>query len=464
MTPGGTCVLIGTYAVTQEDMDACVVNNTATASAVDPQDVPVLSNPALAVVAGNCPRDLTIIKEGPESFGAVNEVLSYTITVTNTGKVTLSNVTITDAKLTPSTVTCDTLAPGGICVLVGTYTVTQEDMDVCVVNNTATVTGVGPDGATLTAEASKTVPGDTCDADIDLVKTATPQTYAAVGDTITYTFTVTNTGRTTLTDIVVTDPLVTVSGGPLASLAPGASDSVTFTATYTVTQADLDAGTFTNTATATGKGPKGNMVSDEDSETETCSGCGPVLAIDKNAVLINGTPSESYADGDDNFQYDLDYDFVDDSYPAIFNLAVDRPSSIIYEIVITNTGNVTLDKIEVKDPLIALDTTIESLAPSESRIFNGVFTLPYTDADIPQTTEDPRDIDIPATVNTATVTGTDPQGNPVSAEAEATVILGPICCEGINPAELLWGLLTLIPLYIISLFNGGEIITPINHP
>ena len=127
-------------------MDACVVNNTATASAVDPQDVPVLSNPALAVVAGNCPRDLTIIKEGPESFGAVNEVLSYTITVTNTGKVTLSNVTITDAKLTPSTVTCDTLAPGGICVLVGTYTVTQEDMDVCVVNNTATVTGVGPDG------------------------------------------------------------------------------------------------------------------------------------------------------------------------------------------------------------------------------------------------------------------------------------------------------------------------------
>ena len=66
------------------------------------------------------------------------------------------------------------------------------------------------------------------------------------------TFTVTNTGNVTLTNVTVTDPLITVTGTPIASLAPGASDAATFTGTYTLTQADIDAGTLTNTATATG--------------------------------------------------------------------------------------------------------------------------------------------------------------------------------------------------------------------
>ena len=46
---------------------------------------------------------------------------------------------------------------------------------------------------------------------------------AAVGDTIGYAFSVTNTGNVTLTNVVVTDPLVTMLGGPIASLAPGAN-------------------------------------------------------------------------------------------------------------------------------------------------------------------------------------------------------------------------------------------------
>ncbi|MFV8227230.1 hypothetical protein ACNKXV_14875, partial [Christiangramia aquimixticola] len=49
---------------------------------------------------------------------------------------------------------------------------------------------------------------------------------ADAGETISYTFTVTNTGNVTLTNIQVTDPKVTVSGGPI-SLAPGASDNST---------------------------------------------------------------------------------------------------------------------------------------------------------------------------------------------------------------------------------------------
>ncbi|MCZ4320343.1 hypothetical protein O4H26_15240, partial [Aequorivita viscosa] len=53
-----------------------------------------------------------------------------------------------------------------------------------------------------------------------------------VDDVITYNFSVKNTGNVTLTDINITDLVagVTVLGGPIASLAPGAEDTTTFTA------------------------------------------------------------------------------------------------------------------------------------------------------------------------------------------------------------------------------------------
>ena len=88
--------------------------------------------------------------------------------------------------------------------------------------------------------------------------------FAEAGETISYSFTVTNTGDTTLTNITITDPLVgiVISGGPIASLAPGVTDSTTFTGTYTFTQADVDAGQVTNQATANAIDPAANAVTD----------------------------------------------------------------------------------------------------------------------------------------------------------------------------------------------------------
>jgi len=86
---------------------------------------------------------------------------------------------------------------------------------------------------------------------------------AQPGETIAYTFQVTNTGSQTLTSVTVSDPMVapvTCPGGnPIPSLAPAAS--LTCTGTYALTQADVDAGAKTNTATAMGMDPGGAAVS-----------------------------------------------------------------------------------------------------------------------------------------------------------------------------------------------------------
>src|SRR5207237_1349052 len=96
---------------------------------------------------------------------------------------------------------------------------------------------------------------------ISLTKTANPPTYSAVGQVITYTYTIKNTGNVTLgpAQFTVTDDHIgTFNCGPAGTtLAPGGT--VSCTANYTITQADLDAGSVTNTSTASGAGLTSNQ-------------------------------------------------------------------------------------------------------------------------------------------------------------------------------------------------------------
>jgi uncharacterized repeat protein (TIGR01451 family) len=200
---------------------------------------------------------LTITKVATEAgFSAVNDVIHYTITATNDGNVTLTNVDVTDSQVsdlvcTPTTPVAS-LAVGASISCTASHTITQADIDAGSFFNQACVDD-GAGGADQACD-DVTTPGTQNDV-LGLTKTddLNPAEYDHVGQVVTYTLTATNNGNTTLHNVTVSDApaldsFTCLPGLPVASLDPG--DSVICTGTHSITQADLDAGSFTDTASA----------------------------------------------------------------------------------------------------------------------------------------------------------------------------------------------------------------------
>ncbi|MDG1233722.1 MAG: OmpA family protein [Pseudomonadales bacterium] len=260
----------------------------------------------------------------------------------------------------------------------GGYTYTPPSSGVASSNDTEVFTytitdtgGTDSDSGTLTLTVTPNSPS------LSLTKAATLNdddgtAGLSVGDTVSYTFTVTNNGNVTVSNIEVTDPTATVSGSIIASLAPGGSNNSAYTATYTVTQADIDSGSFDNTATAKGDSPSGtDDVTTTDTESTTLSGSAS-LSLTKTATLNDddGTPGLSVGD------------------------------TISYAFTVTNNGTLTVTNVEVTDPTATVSgSLIGSLAPgASSTSYTAIYTVTQTDIDN-------GNID-----NTATAKGDSPSG------------------------------------------------------
>jgi gliding motility-associated-like protein len=145
--------------------------------------------------------------------------------------------------------------------------------------NYGPITSLTPQtGGTITANAkdaagnvssNTTIPYvDARKASMSFVKTAdfndkNQDGYAQAGETITYSFSIKNTGNVPLTGVVVTDILkgLVLTGGPIPVLAAGFTDNTTYKGIYTITQTDVNLGKVTNQAIATGKSPNGAILS-----------------------------------------------------------------------------------------------------------------------------------------------------------------------------------------------------------
>jgi uncharacterized repeat protein (TIGR01451 family) len=390
-----------------------------------------LNPPGPAVVTVTPVIDLSIKKTVTESSYVAGGTIHYQVTVSNAASTasnpisTAIGVVVSDpipSSITGASWTC-TASTGGSCTSGSGSSITDTVTIPAGGSVTYDVTGTVAAGATgnlvntATAVPPATMlvpgapggsgpypvtdancppsPGAGCSASvttppraIDLVKTPSPTTFTAAGQTITYTFKATNTGGVTLHGVTITDPLPGLSAltcNPVApaTLAPGTS--MTCTATYVTKQSDVDAGRVDNTATTQGLDPAGLPVSDMASATVTATAAASI-------------------------------DLVKTANPTTFT-AAGQP--ITYTFVATNTGSVTLSDVTIDDPLPGLSPL--TCDPAQPAVLAPGATLTCTATYV--TTE--ADVDAGKVTNSATTHGETPNHHRLHHESSVTVTVQP---------------------------------------
>ena len=216
---------------------------------------------------------ITIVKDPSSQSIASGGTAKFTITVTNTGNVELTDVTVTDPLSPDCNHGIGALAAGQSTSYSCTRTNVTEAFE-----NVATVTGTPPTGAPVQATDNANVKVAAPFAPpqrpaISIVKSPklqtlttkirkTQDTAGAAVTTVSYgtanfAITVTNTGDVTLTGVKVVDLLSLGCSRNLGTLAAGKSTS------YKCSKPTVGAG-FTNVAVVSGQPPKGSPVSAKD--------------------------------------------------------------------------------------------------------------------------------------------------------------------------------------------------------
>ncbi len=391
LEPGASRTVTGEYVLTQADVDRGKLPNTANVTGKTPDGTPVEGGHTTEVTLPEGGQ-LTLEKSGAlseGSEGAAEDIVQWRFVATNSGNVTLSDVSIVD-KLSgiseleyewPNPDTPGVLAPGEQVVATASSALTQDQVDALQVSNEATVTGRTPSNKTVTNTSTTTVSVPERPA-VELDKQAAlAGEPAKAGDTVTWTFTTTNTGNVTLHDVAVTDEFEGLSAieyawpGEEGVLKPG--ESVTATATSVLTQKQVDAGTISNTATVDGKSPVNTPVTD-DSNTELLVPAAPSLSLNKTGALER--------DG-----------------------ATQVGDTVTWTLEAVNTGNVTISDVTIADELEGVSELTYEWPGEPGVIAPGERVTATATSTVTQ-----ADIDAGKIENTATATGTTPGGDSVT--------------------------------------------------
>jgi uncharacterized repeat protein (TIGR01451 family) len=302
-------VVTARHIVVLDDLNAGSYTNQATATGVDVNSmsqqaitnevtVPAVQNPAIEIIK----------TADRNSYSSPNEVINYTLDVTNTGNVTLTDVIVTDNLTGFISPTVASLAPQATLQYTTSYTVVQSDVDFGLIVNQARVTSKDPKNVDVEDTGAETVRAIQ-DPEISITKTADKTTVSQDGEEIAYTIVVTNSGNVSLENVTVTDSNIPSFSPASFTLSPG--ETVTFTGPsliYSVDLADLNAGVIDNTATVL---------------AEVVGQVKRVNAIDQVTVNVVQTPDLEFTKRGDKFFF--------------FQLG----EVINYTLAVKNTGNVT---------------------------------------------------------------------------------------------------------------------------
>ncbi|RQO77925.1 hypothetical protein DBR40_08170, partial [Pedobacter sp. KBW01] len=355
------------------------VSLTAPSGTNDPENANNQSSVTTPLLKGG----IALVKTG--TLSADGNQITYTFTVTNTGDVTINDIVLVDSKLALTKTLPGTLAAGASLTYNEVYTLTQSDKDAGKVSNTASVTAKTPAGNSVTDISGS---GRSNDTPTETPVVSTPSfTFTKVatsvgtkaGESIDYTFTITNTGSTTLSNLVLSDAAANVGSiqpASIATLAPGAS--INAVAKHTLTQSEINSGSFTNQATVKVTDSKGNTITQLSDD--------PATTTPNDPTVTKIVPSPAYT-----------------LTKAAANTATKAGDVINYNITFKNTGNVTLTDIALTDA----NADAGSLTPANiTRVLPGETVSISAKHTVKQS-----DVNAGGFSNQVNATAKDPQGN-----------------------------------------------------
>ncbi len=354
--------------------------------------------------------DLAITKTDGGITAQPGGTISYTLAYRNVGNQGVTGVVINETVPLDTQFSAADSTPGWVCVpnaLAGSscslavgglaaggqgtasFAVVLDDPvpeSVTAVFNAVTITDDGSNGADINPADNRAVETTPTDIEVALglvkVLSGAPDPIE-VGSLLEYTLTATNQGNTALTNVIVSDDLITPTGGttPCARLEP--QEQCTLIGTYVVVQEDVNRGSVDNTGTAVSdqEGPVQDQVSVPVPQSIA-------LSLVKQATLV-----DENGDGTGNVN-----------------------ETINYELIASNDGNTTLTGVEITDPLLgALDCV-----PGQPAVLDPGATLTCTGSYLITF----RDTQLGSVLNTATVVGEGPASQVLSDTAEASVPTG----------------------------------------
>jgi uncharacterized repeat protein (TIGR01451 family) len=247
------------------------LGNTATASSDDTPATETASGTATVLVAAPSVSLVATTNGTDGALVRVGDPVTWGYQVTNTGDVDLTNVRVTDNKLAATAIHCAggtnvvaSLAAGATVDCTATGTAASGAY-----SNIGTVTGTPPAGNDVTASDPSSYFGAAPSLSIATTTNGGDGSRVWVGDAITWSYHVTNTGNVDLTNVRVTEnklapTAIHCAGGTnvVASLAAGAVVDCIATGTAT-------SGAYSNIGTVTGAPPAGNDVTASDPSSYT---------------------------------------------------------------------------------------------------------------------------------------------------------------------------------------------------
>ncbi|MGE6499583.1 DUF7507 domain-containing protein [Bacillus wiedmannii] len=338
---------------------------------------------------------LTTTKSADKSILSVGDTITYTTTITNTGNTAATNITFTSAipantTFIPNSVTINgmqqlgarpalgvnipNIAPGETVTVTFQVTVISIPPSSSIMDNDTILYSytVDPSAAPVTTSTStNSVTNPVLDAMITMIKSV-DQTLVTLGDTITYTTLLTNSGNTNATNITFTDLIpdgttfvldsVTINGITQIGLNPNTGITI-----GSIAPNSSIAIAFQVTATST---PVQNPIANSASASYT-------FITDPNAPIVSRNVTSNTVFTTINTAIILSLKQVDKSFSRIGD-------TLTYTVALTNNGNSSVQNVIFSDTMpsgttfIVNSFSINGVPQSGADPSNGVNIGPIT--------------------------------------------------------------------------------------